>query len=120
MKAIRQNPHLSTTDLAELAGERRGKRHPATKMFLALRMVVNSELTEIEKGIPILIEKLRPSKRLVVITYHSTEDRLIKTIFRNCLDKVKLVYKKPLLPSATEIRLNPKARSAKLRCVERI
>jgi 16S rRNA (cytosine1402-N4)-methyltransferase len=124
----------NTSDLARLAGPKREKRHPATALFLALRILVNDELTEIETGLPRLIDFLVPGGRLAVISFHSTEDRLVKRIFlrlagrciceeRICIcpreTKVSLVTRKPLVASAAELAANPRARSAKLRCVEK-
>jgi len=126
----------NTTQLAQLAGPKLpGKSHPATALFTALRMMVNQEKDEMEMAIPTLIDRLKPGGRLVVITFHSTEDRVIKKIFLKAAGrciceepicrcrleaKVKLVTKKPVEPSREELLENPRARSAKLRCVEKI
>lgn len=125
----------NTADVAALAGPSHGKRHPATQLFMALRMLVNEELWEIEQGIPAIFDRLAPGGRLCVITFHSVEDRVVKWIFKRlagqcvcgtdpCLcDRVKqaeLLTKKPVLPSREEERSNPRARSAKLRCIEKI
>lgn len=124
-----------TSQLARLFGGRPGKSHPATVPFLALRMLVNQELYEINEGIPKLVDCLKPGGRLAVITFHSTEDRAVKRIFAllagRCIcgerlcrcprqERVSLVLRKPLLASAEELAENPRARSAKLRCVEKI
>ncbi len=112
----------TTADLAQIAGSRSGKRHPATVIFLALRMMVNDELGEIERGIPAALRCLKPGGRLAVITFHSTEDRCVKLITRQLAaeGRVSLVLKKPLSPGRDELVQNPRARSAKLRCVEKI
>jgi len=128
--------HLKTTeDLAACFGPKMSKTHPATVPFMALRMAVNQELEEIEKAFSLLLNCLRPQGRLVVITFHSTEDRLVKTIMKRWAGKcvcqelicqckkegrVKLLTQNPLVPSEEEQRLNPRSRSAKLRCIEKI
>ena len=133
---------LETTDeLARLVenvkGHRRRDHHPATQVFQALRIAVNQELQHLEQFLANGYELLRSSGRMVIISFHSLEDRLVKTAFRNwsrdCLcpprvlrcqcgwsQKVKLLTKKPIVPMETEIEGNPRARSAKLRAVERI
>ena len=126
----------NTIDLAQLAGNRTpGKSHPATALFTALRMMVNREMEEMETTIPLLVDALKSGGRLVVITFHSTEDRIIKRLFSKlagkCIcdepicrckqpAKVKLITKKPVEPTEKELLDNPRARSAKLRCVEKI
>ncbi|MCB0405090.1 MAG: 16S rRNA (cytosine(1402)-N(4))-methyltransferase RsmH [Bdellovibrionales bacterium] len=125
----------TTEDLAKLAGPRRGKTHPATEWFLGLRMVVNDELGEIRRGIPALLRCLKPGGRLGVITFHSTEDRVVKQLFKllagRCVceerlcrcprvETIRWVNRKPLEPSEDELRRNPRARSAKFRCVEKL
>lgn len=126
----------NTVDLAALAGRKvPGKSHPATALFTALRMMVNQERQEMEQTIPALIDRLKAGGRLVVITFHSTEDRIIKRLFLKAAGKcicdepicrckrdaiVKIITKKPIEPSNEELLANPRARSAKLRCVEKI
>lgn len=125
----------TTQDLADCFGNRTGKAHPATVPFMALRMAVNKELEEIAETLPKLVDLLKPGGRLLVITFHSTEDRAVKTIFKKmagrciCREiicqcskfaRVKILTKKPVEPSSEELRLNPRSRSAKLRCVEKI
>lgn len=135
LEAQRAGKLATTADIASLMGERRekGKSHPATALFLALRMLVNDEVGEIEEGIPPLVELLAPGGRLAVITFHSTEDRIVKKLFQllagRCIcaqqpcscpreERVSLIYKKPVVASEKELAENPRARSAKLRCVE--
>jgi len=136
IEGFNQGQIQTTLDLAQVAGKRvPGKSHPATALFTALRMMVNHEKEEMETSIPALVEALKPGGRLVVITFHSTEDRLIKRLFLKlagrctCEEpicrcqqpaKVKLITKKPVEPSELELLENPRARSAKLRCVEKI
>lgn len=135
LNAFRSGQIESTQDLADCLGKRTGKTHPATVPFMALRMAVNRELEEISETLPKLVELLKPSGRLVVITFHSTEDRLVKTVFKKlagrciCQElicqcskeaRVKILTKKPVEPSLEELSQNPRSRSAKLRCVEKI
>lgn len=122
----RKKKRISTTgQLAELIikaiGGRKTKIHPATRTFQALRIAVNSELTNIETVLPCAIDLLKAGGRLCVISYHSLEDRLVKNIFRNLKDsKIKIIIKKPIIPAREEVINNPRARSAKLRVAERI
>lgn len=136
LKAFHEGRLQNTVDLANLAGPKiPGKSHPATALFTALRMMVNQEREEMEITIPKLIEILKPGGRLAVITFHSTEDRIIKRIFQKAAGRcvcdepicrcskialVKLITKKPIEASQKELEENPRARSAKLRCVEKL
>ncbi|SMO63666.1 16S rRNA (cytosine1402-N4)-methyltransferase [Balnearium lithotrophicum] len=95
------------------------KKHPAVKTFQAIRIYVNREFEEIERGIPEAAEFVKTGGRIVVITFHSLEDRLVKNILKN-LENFKVVTKKPVQPTEEEVRENPASRSAKLRAVERI
>jgi len=95
------------------------KKHPAIKTFQAIRIYVNREFQEIEEGIPEVANHVTCSGRIVVITFHSLEDRLVKNILRN-LEGFKVITKKPVEPTEEEITENPASRSAKLRAVERI
>ncbi len=98
-----------------------GGLHPATKVFQALRMEVNHELENLKKVLPQAVEILSSGGRLAVITFHSLEDRIVKQYFRSIASKtIKLVNKKPINASEEEIKLNPRARSAKLRVVEKL
>jgi 16S rRNA (cytosine1402-N4)-methyltransferase len=92
--------------------------HPATQYFMGLRLVINSELEFVEKGIPLLMEQLSDGGRLSVITFHSLEDRLVKTIFRDSKTGFP-VYKKVIVPSDEECKTNSRARSAKLRVFQK-
>ncbi len=98
------------------------KVHPSTKAFLALRIAVNRELDNAEESINKAVHLLEKSGRLSVITFHSTEDRLVKNIFKALAEshKVKIITKKPITPSADEIERNIKSRSAKLRVIEKL
>jgi 16S rRNA (cytosine1402-N4)-methyltransferase len=94
--------------------------HPATKTFQALRIYVNDELGALRDGLSAAINRTKPGGRIAVITFHSIEDRIVKHIFKDEVTKGNgsLVTKKPILPSATELSENPRARSAKLRVYE--
>lgn len=110
-----------TTQLADLVSKvvkRRGK-HPATKVFQSLRIAVNDELGEIEKGIKAATGLLRPGGRIAVITFHSIEDRLVKQLFREN-QHLNVLTKKVIKPSYKEARENRRARSSKLRIAERV
>lgn len=117
-------PFETTFELVELlkdavpAAYRHGTIHPATRTFQALRMAVNDELGAIEHGIRGAWKLLKPGGRLVVITFHSVEDRAVKKLFKDLGGT--LVYKKPLVPTKSEIVKNPAARSAKLRAIEKL
>ncbi len=107
--------------IARAAG-RRGKIHPATKTFQALRIEVNREITELQRGLDASLRVLKRGGRLCVISYHSLEDRVVKNFMRdNAREKqLRLLVKKPLVPGILEIRGNPSSRSAKLRGAERL
>ena len=134
-------PLLTTTQLAEVVarsvGRPRGRIHPATRTFQAIRMVVNSELENVEAGLEQAIELLQQGGRLVVISYHSLEDRLVKNTLRresrDCIcppetpqcvcghiASVRLVSRRVIKPEEEEIKANPRSRSARLRVAERI
>ena len=100
----------------------RGKTHFATKTFQAIRMAVNDELGAVEAGIMGAIALLKPGGRIAVISFHSIEDRAVKQLFRRFASEetVSLITKKPIVPSAEEIKLNPRSRSAKLRIAEKL
>ncbi|HSR88893.1 MAG TPA: 16S rRNA (cytosine(1402)-N(4))-methyltransferase RsmH [Candidatus Udaeobacter sp.] len=98
-----------------------GGLHPATKVFQALRMEVNHELDNLKKVLPQAVEILAGGGRLAVISFHSLEDRIVKQYFKSIAGKtIKLINKKPLIASEEEIKNNPRARSAKLRVIEKI
>ena len=113
---------------AELAGVvaaasgRRGKTHPATKTFQALRIEVNRELDELRKGLASALNLLKAGGRMLVISYHSLEDRIVKNFIRDNAREglLKILTKKPVGPGIDEIRRNPSSRSSKLRGAEKI
>jgi len=98
-----------------------GRLHPATRTFQALRIVVNDELNNLEKTLPQAINVLNRGGRLVVISFHSLEDRIVKNFLKKCGGDayVKLITKKPIGPSKEEIIKNPRSRSAKLRACQK-
>ena len=137
-----EKPIKSTKELVNIIEESVGakyfnKFHPERQIFQAIRIEVNSELTVLKEVLPDAIDLLKPNGRIAVITFHSLEDRIVKQIFKKnseiddlvkglpqipkeYMPKVKLVNKKPILPSAEELKENSRSKSAKLRIVERI
>lgn len=119
IKPIRTTGELVKT-VEKVAVRRR--IHPATTIFLALRMAVNSELENLEKALPQAQKVLATGGRLVVISFHSGEDRIVKNFLKDREDKgtLKILTKKPIKPTDDEIRENPRSRSAKLRAAEKL
>jgi len=119
----RKKPYSLTQELSQLIerveGWQRKGHHPATRYFLALRMQVNAELDGLEPVIPHLIQSLVSGGRLMIITFHSLEDRIIKYALREQLEYGQLVNKKVIVPSRDECLRNPRSRSAKLRVFQR-
>lgn len=135
-------PFVTTQQLADVIRgavppSHRGKIHPATRSFQALRIAVNDELGAVERVLPIAVELLRPGGRLAVITFHSLEDRIVKHFLKqaatDCIcpprqpvctcghhAEVRLITRKPISPSDAEVAANPRARSAQLRVAERL
>lgn len=105
------------------AKERHGRIHPATRTFQALRMVVNQEMAQLEAGLEAALSLLAVGGRLVVISFHSLEDRFVKRAFKKWAaqepGRYVSLYKKPIQAGPEEIARNPRARSAKLRALER-
>ncbi len=125
VEAREKRPIETTGELSALAlaaVPRRGKIHPATRLFQALRMQTNDELGGLSRGLAAAGRVLAPGGRLAVITFHSLEDRLVKRTFLRWreLGAAELVNAKAVLPGREETRGNPRARSAKLRVVERL
>lgn len=116
----------TSAQLAEIVAEaipRRGSRiHPATKTFQALRIAVNDELDAVSEFITQAYTVLKPGGRLAIITFHSIEDRIVKRAFRTLADEghALRITKKPITPTAEEIKDNPRSRSAKLRVIQKI
>ena len=127
----------TVADLLKIIPSKPGRIHPATKVFQALRIAVNDELGALEDFLPQALENLKAGGRLAVISFHSLEDRIVKHFFqaqvKTCVcppefpecrceqqQKIKIITKKPIVPTVEEIARNPRARSAKLRVAERI
>ena len=115
-------PFTTTFDLVKVVGKRKGKIHPATKTFQALRIAVNEELANLETGLEKGFQVLGPNGRFAVISFHSLEDRIVKNFFRKKIKEklARQITKKPLIPNIEEIKRNPRSRSAKLRVIEKI
>lgn len=122
-------PIRTTGELVEAIEESvprsRGRIHPATRTFQALRISVNEELNNLRAFLDVAPDLLRPKGRLCIISYHSLEDRIVKNLFRHWTRGEKreekpfgLLTPKPVVPAAEEVSRNPRARSAKLRAVE--
>lgn len=137
-----EKPFETTADLAllieKLLGRKFGAQHPATLTFQALRIFVNNELIEIQAGLNFAETHLKPEGRLVTVTFHSLEDRIVKTFVRENSSRTKIQSRllpgeiqtnqpvfenlspKGIAPSDAEIQANPRARSARLRVVRRL
>ncbi|HHS98308.1 MAG TPA: 16S rRNA (cytosine(1402)-N(4))-methyltransferase RsmH [Chloroflexi bacterium] len=134
-------PLETTAQLAAVVeravGGRRGRIHPATRTFQALRIAVNDELSVLQVALPQAVDLLRPGGRLVVISFHSLEDRIVKRFFRqesrDCIcppevpvcicdhrARLRVLTRKPVRPEPDEVSRNPRARSARLRAAERL
>jgi 16S rRNA (cytosine1402-N4)-methyltransferase len=121
---VRSRPLTVTTDLVRAiarvtGGPRYRQIHPATRTFQALRIYVNDELASLEKFIDSSMAIVRPGGRVVVISFHSLEDRIVKQKFRAPAFPGKILTKKVVTASHEEVNANPRARSAKLRAWER-
>jgi 16S rRNA (cytosine1402-N4)-methyltransferase len=123
VRARSRAPIEGTDELAGIVvgavGRRPGGPHPARRTFQALRIAVNREIEELAASLPQAVDLLAPGGRVVVIAYHSLEDRVAKQTFRED-PRLAILTKKPLQPSEAEVEANPRARSAKLRAAERV
>ncbi|MBM3205416.1 16S rRNA (cytosine(1402)-N(4))-methyltransferase RsmH [Candidatus Shapirobacteria bacterium] len=124
VSARRVKPILSCQQLADVVlkvKRKKGKIHPATQVFQALRIAVNDELNNLREALPGALEILKTGGRLAVISFHSGEDRLVKDFFKDQENQgdLKILTKKPLRPSWEEMKANPRSRSAKLRVGEK-
>lgn len=119
-RIVERRPFYTTTQLAEAIAQcvprqyRYGRIHPATRVFQALRIVVNEELTSLETFINCAPAWLLPGGRIAIISFHSLEDRIVKHSLR-AAPLLQVLTKKPLIPGADELAQNPRSRSAKLR-----
>jgi len=142
VKARAEKPIETTLELADLITESvpakaRREKHPARKTFQALRIAVNRELDCLETALDDAFEMLKPGGRLVILTFHSLEDRKVKQAFaKRCIGCIcppefpvcvcghkpegRLPHKKPIVADAAELARNPRSRSAKLRCIEKL
>jgi 16S rRNA (cytosine1402-N4)-methyltransferase len=140
-KAIASARPLSNTRalaslIERIVGPKRRRIHPATRTFQALRIAVNQELDVLKEGLEAAVQMLRPKGRLVVISFHSLEDRIVKQFFveesKDCIcppeqpictcdatARLRVITRKPIRPSEEEVGLNPRARSAKMRVAEK-
>ena len=121
-RPIRDTEHLATVVAGDRKARGRQKLHPATKTFLALRTAVNREEEELEQFLSRSPATISSGGRLVVLSYHSIEDRLVKHAFQRLAREgsLQLLTKKVIGPSDEEIKRNPRARSAKMRVAEKI
>jgi len=137
-KPIRTTKELADVVVSAMPGGRRWQDiHPATRTFQAIRIEVNGELEAIETALPAAVDAVKIGGRVAAISFHSLEDRIVKTVFRRlsgqcecpprmpicqcgAKEVVKVLTRKPIIPSVGEIEANPRSRSAKLRCAERI
>lgn len=142
LKARQEQPIRTTLELVEIiknaipAKARREGPHPAKRTFQAIRIEVNRELSILKDTIENAVDGLKPGGRLAIITFHSLEDRIVKNTYRDLMDPctcpknmpcvcgktatVKILTRKPILPSDEEIEENPRSRSAKLRVLEKL
>ena len=143
VKAREKEPITTSAQLVEIikaaipASARRAGGHPAKRTFQALRIEVNGELDVLKRGLESAIRWLNPGGRIAVISYHSLEDRIVKDVFNAYANRctcppdlpvcmcgkkpvVKVVNRKPIVPTAEEVQRNPRARSAKLRVCEKL
>ena len=140
---VAARPVDSTTRLADIvksaipAATRRTGGHPARRTFQAIRIEVNDELRNLERGLDAAIDALEPGGRVVVLTYHSLEDRIVKNVFNEAADgctcppdfpvcvcgaeaSLRVLTRRPIRPTDDEIEANPRASAAKLRAAEKL
>lgn len=123
-EARKRKPITTTLELANIVEsvvKKRGRLHPATKTFQALRIAVNDEFQSLKEGLSKAWSRLLPGGRIAVISFHSIEDRVVKNFFKELATEGagKVLTKKPIVPSERETKENPRSRSAKLRIAEK-
>ena len=106
-------------DLIALKIKRKGRLHPATKTFQALRIAVNDELSVLKEALSAWWEHLSPKGTMAIISFHSLEDRIVKRWMNDLSDDKRVITKKPITPKEEELKSNPRSRSAKLRIIEK-
>ncbi len=122
----RKNGEIRTADelgkiiKKAVPGRQKKRIHPATRTFQALRIAANRELENLKETLPQALEILEKNGRLVVISFHSLEDRIVKNFLRDNKDSLKILTKKPVRPGKRELRKNPSSRSAKLRAAAKL
>ena len=121
-RPVRDTLHLAQVVTGTRKAKGRQKLHPATRTFLALRIAVNREQEELEQFLLRVPVALTVGGRVVILSYHSLEDRLVKQTFRGeaAAGRLRLLTKKVVRPSPREVAANPRARSARLRAAERL
>jgi 16S rRNA (cytosine1402-N4)-methyltransferase len=127
-RIVWNRPIVTTSKLARVVKQALGSKHtrihPATRTFMALRIAVNNELENLKSALKQTIVLLRPGGRLVVISYHSVEDRIVKQFMQQESSgeksTLKLISRKVIRPTSLEVKSNPRSRSAKLRIAERL
>lgn len=129
IRAREEKPIEKTLQLAQIVSKAippkvryRMKIHPATRVFQALRIAVNHELENLEQALPQAVDLLNSGGCLIIISFHSLEDRIVKNFFKKeaANGNLKILTKKPIVPQESEIEKNPRSRSAKLRAAEKI
>jgi 16S rRNA (cytosine1402-N4)-methyltransferase len=126
VKARMEKPIKTTFDLINViknavpGSYERGRIHPATRTFQAIRITVNDELNNLKKGLESALKALDSGGRMAVISFHSLEDRIVKNFFRDNKEQLNIITKKPIIPIDVEVLNNPRSRSAKLRVVQKI
>lgn len=127
VEARKENPIETTRELTAIieaavpASYRRGRIHPATKTFQAIRIAVNDELGSLTEALTKGFALLHPKGRIAIISFHSLEDRIVKRFFKEKEKEglAKVITKRPIVPTDEEIQANPRSRSAKLRIIEK-
>lgn len=128
VRARTLKPIKTCNELADIIIRARGGRrekdrtHPATRVFQALRIAVNDELNNLKEALPQAVDLLESGGRLVILSFHSLEDRIVKNFFKEQAEKgfLNILTSKPIRPKEQEIKINPRSRSAKLRMAEKL